>query len=141
VVLPLLRRYFLISRAFEYFVGPVLSRAHRCARKSKNRSTSINREFFTEGSEENKDSYLRLIPNPLSYLRFLLFSFSFCRGRPESDARTLRTPKALRAKSGKPIPLRRPEESSVFVLQSRKFGMDRLITNHSGIRDSGEVVE
>jgi len=78
---------------------------------------------FTEGSEENKDSYLRLIPNPLSYLRFLLFSFSLCRGRPESDARTLRTPKALRAKIGKPIPLSGPGESSAFVPQSRKFGV------------------
>jgi hypothetical protein len=82
-----------------------------------------HREFFTEGSEENKDSYLRLIPNPLSYLRFLLFSFSFCRGRPESDERTLRTPKALRAKIGKPIPLSRPGESSAFVPQSREFGV------------------
>ena len=93
-----------------------------------------HREFFTEGSEENKDSYLRLIPNPLSYLRFLLFSFSFCRGRPESDARTLRTPKALRAKIGKPIPLSR---RGVIRLRPAvaEVHNDRLITNRSGITD------
>jgi hypothetical protein len=133
VVLPLLRRYFLISRGFEYFVSAVLSRAHRCAKIEKP-IHEHHREFFTEGSEENKDSYLRLIPNPLSYLRFLLFSFSFCRGRPESDARTLRTPKALRAKIGKPIPLSR---RGVIRLRPAvaEVHNDRLITNRSGITD------
>ena len=96
--------FFLISRVSE---GPILSRVPALLAKAEKPMHEHHREFFTEGSEENKDSYLRLIPNPLSYLRFLLFSFSFCRGRPESDARTLRTPKALRAKIGKPIPLSR----------------------------------
>jgi hypothetical protein len=123
VVLPLLRRYFLISRRFGYFVGPVLFASPSLRAKIEKPIHEHHREFFTEGSEENKDSYLRLIPNPLRYLRFLLFSFSFSRGRPESDARTLRTPKALRAKIGKPIPLSRPGESSAFVPQSREFGV------------------
>ena len=134
MVLPLLRRYFLISRGFEYFVGAVLSRAHRCARKSKSRSTSITESFLQKAAKKTKILIYVLIPNPLSYLRFLLFSFSFCRGRPESDARTLRTPKALRAKIGKPIPLSR---RGVIRLRPAvaEVHNDRLITNRSGITD------
>jgi hypothetical protein len=58
---------------------------------------------------------------PASLSSFPSVSLSFCRGRPESDARTLRTPKALRAKIGKPIPLTRPGGSFAFVPQSREF--------------------
>jgi hypothetical protein len=129
VVLPLLRRYFLVSRGFEYFVGAVLSRAS-AALENREADPRASQEFFTEGSEENKDSYLHLIPNPLSYLRFLLFSFSRqtrkrCEDAPKSAARENR--EADPAKQAGGVIRLRPAVAGVR--------RDRLITNHSGITD------
>lgn len=72
------------------------------------RSKSTTREFFTEGGEENKDSYLRLIPNPLRFLRLLAkaFGVAFCRNSPR--------PTELLLPAGRMMTERVPEANRAF---------------------------
>jgi hypothetical protein len=72
VVLPLLRRYFLISRGFGYFVGSVLFASPSLRANVEKPIHERHSGFFTEGSEENEGCYLWSIQSPLRYLRFLL---------------------------------------------------------------------
>src|SRR4029077_11497211 len=74
----LLRRCFLVSSGSRIFRRPGSFASPSLRAKIEKPIHEHHREFFTEGSEENKDSHLRLIPNLLSYLRFLPLSFSFC---------------------------------------------------------------